>query len=123
MNRPSQQVKENKQMSANKHRRMNSAYFFLVLALALGIIAPAGSVLANFSASGAANLLKATGPQPFDCSRIEEWGIDKMTNMRAYEILVQCGRVKPGGPTVPRAGAATRPIAGGYLPPCMVGMT
>ena len=37
--------------------------------------------------------------------------------MRAYEILVQCGRVKPGGPTVPRAGAATRPIAGGIFAP------
>src|SRR2546425_1265254 len=105
-------------MSASKYRLMSLVYIFLLLALALGLASPAGNVLAGLPSGGMANpLLQGAGPQPFDCSRIEEWGIDKMTNMRAYQILAECGRVKPAGAVVPRPGAVTQPIADALISP------
>src|SRR6266853_1693636 len=40
-------------------------------------------------------------PKGFDCSKIEELGIDKQENMRAGAIMIACGRQRGGGPSSP----------------------
>src|SRR5713101_7767006 len=40
-------------------------------------------------------------PNGFDCSKIEELGIDKQENMRAGAIMIACGRQRGGGPSSP----------------------
>src|SRR4029077_19294949 len=38
-------------------------------------------------------------PVPFDCSRIQELGIDKQVNIRARAIMIACGEAGEGQPT------------------------
>src|SRR5262249_40335155 len=38
-------------------------------------------------------------PAGFDCSRIDELGIDKQENIRAGAIMIFCGRAQGGAPS------------------------
>jgi hypothetical protein len=74
-------------------------------AFCLGLLLAVGLVSGGASARVVAGLPGVTGApaavssaaqpaakdQPFDCSRIKEMGLDKQMNLRAAEILAQCG--------------------------------
>jgi hypothetical protein len=65
------------------------------------------SSASNFHASGPAPAQQppTSGNHPFDCSQIDKFGIDRQTNIRASQILAQCGRARDTESNI--AGAVT----------------
>jgi hypothetical protein len=88
-----------------KNSTSQSAFFNLRVLLA-SVFCLAGVVLAllgfgTFSAQAQQYNVTTTSIDPlvpagFDCSRIEELGIDKQENMRAQAIMIFCGRAEGG---------------------------
>jgi len=76
---------------------------FLGLILALAGVLPAVLGLGTFSAQAQQNYSTTSSIHPlvpafFDCSKIQEMGIDKQENLRAGAIMIFCGEAKGGEP-------------------------
>src|SRR5436190_195329 len=91
---------------APARRSLGEGRFFNLRVLIGLFIVPAGIFLAllgfgAFSAQAQQYNVTTTSIDPlvpagFDCSRIEEMGIDKQENMRAQAIMIFCGRAEGG---------------------------
>src|SRR5713101_74653 len=94
-----------------KKKSSQSAFFNLRVLIGLFIVlAGVFLALAGFGAFSAqaqqknkiiTNSNNPLVPKGFDCSKIEELGIDKQENMRAGAIMIACGRQRGGGPSSP----------------------
>src|SRR5437773_3194856 len=95
-----------------KKKSSQSAFFNLRVLIGLFIVL-AGVILAlagfgTFSALAQAqqknkiitNSTNPLVPNGFDCSKIDQLGINKQDNMRAGAIMIACGRARGGFPSV-----------------------
>src|SRR5881296_3829577 len=64
---------------------------------ALSVLLVLASLLATTTTSQSRSII--IDGTVFDCSRIEELGIDRQANLRAARIRVLCGLESPGDPT------------------------
>jgi hypothetical protein len=113
-----------------KNSTSQSAFFNLRVLLA-SVFCLAGVVLAllgfgAFSAQAQQNHRIITQPTDplvpagFDCSRIQELGIDKQENMRAGAIMIACGEAQGGSPST---GGAFSQLIQSLLAPLVYGTT
>src|SRR5438552_17182878 len=97
-----------------------AAALFAVLALAgIGTAAWASVAGGNTGGSTLASVPEQskTQDQPFDCSKIEQYGIDKQMNIHAGQILAQCGKAGVANPNPAPAKSAAGSIASRLLSP------
>jgi hypothetical protein len=114
-----------------KKNSTSQSAFFNVRVLLASVFCLAGVFLAllgfgAFSAQAQQNHRIITQPTDplvpagFDCSRIQELGIDKQENMRAGAIMIACGEAQGGSPST---GGAFSQLVQSLLAPLVYGTT